>query len=210
MCTKKNKKERLGIYGGTFSPPHNGHIHAAESFLTAMRLDRLLIIPTYISPHKEIEKNDPSARLEMTRLAFSSMSEYGESVFVDDYEYRSGGKSYTAKTLEHFSSDDRELFFLCGTDMFLTLGNWYRPDIICQKAEIVLMRRENDTSIENEINDYLEMLKDKYNARISIISAPALEISSTDIRSALSRGEDVSSLVPASVLKFIDDKKIYK
>lgn len=210
MCTEQSKKERLGIYGGTFSPPHNGHIHAAGNFLKAMRLDRLLIIPTYISPHKEVAENDPRARLEMTKLAFSTMPEYGKRVFVDDYEYMSGGKSYTAKTLEHFSEGDRELFFLCGTDMFLTLGNWYRPDIICARAEIVLMRRENDSSVDDEIKHYSSLLKDKFNARISIISAPALEISSTDIRSAIVRGEDVSALVPESVLKYINDKKIYR
>jgi nicotinate-nucleotide adenylyltransferase len=111
--------KKLGIYGGTFNPIHNGHIKAAEAFYDTVGLDELLIMPTFVSPHKEMMKgDDPSYRLEMTSLAFDGNV---RNITVSDYEISKGGKSYTYLTLEHFSSSDTELFFLMGTDMFLCL-----------------------------------------------------------------------------------------
>ena len=201
--------ERLGIYGGTFSPPHNGHLYAASTFLNKINLDRLLIIPTCIPPHKEVVSNNPKARLEMTEIAFSELTEYGKKIFVDDFEYVSGGKSYTANTLEHFSSKNRHLFFLCGTDMFLTLDSWYRPDKICRLATIVVMGRYRGES-KSAIDAYAVMLKNKYDASISIIDAPPLEISSSQIRDAVAKGNDISGMVPDSVCKYIEENKLYR
>ena len=114
---------RIGIYGGTFSPPHNGHLAAARAFMEQMWLDILYVIPAAIPPHKQMAEPVSAAdRLEMCRRAFAGM----EGVYVSDMEIRRGGKSYTVDTLRELSGDDRRLFLLCGTDMVLTLDEW-RP-----------------------------------------------------------------------------------
>lgn len=201
--------KRLGIYGGTFSPPHNGHIYAAKVFMEKLGLDRLLVIPTCIPPHKHVAENDPEARLEMTDIAFSTLPEYNKTLFVDPYEYRSGGKSYTAKTLEHFSGKDRELFFLCGTDMFLTLADWYHPEIICSLATIVLLRRESDPENVEEIESYSALLCEKFAARIVKIASDAIELSSSEIRERVANGQPIDTLVPAGVVEYIKAKGLY-
>ncbi len=203
------KKRKIGIYGGTFSPPHNGHLHAANVFLKEIELDRLLIIPDYIPPHKEIECNNPTARLEMTKLAFSSLPEYEKKVFVDDYEITSGGKSYTADTLQHFFSSDIELYFLCGTDMFLTIDSWYHPEIICKLSNIVLMRRENDPENVSKIYSYIKFLQDKYGAKVIMLKSPAVDISSSEIRDYIINGRDISHLIPKKVEDYIKENKLY-
>ena len=111
---------RIGIYGGTFSPPHNGHLAAARAFMEQMWLDILYVIPAAIPPHKQMAEPVSAAdRLEMCRRAFAGM----EGVYVSDMEIRRGGKSYTVDTLRELSGDDRRLFLLCGTDMVLTLDS---------------------------------------------------------------------------------------
>ena len=123
---------RIGIYGGSFSPPHNGHIEAVKSFRKSIMLDQVLVIPTYIAPHKQKTGTlSCEHRLEMTRLAFQNLN----FVTVSDYEISQQNVSYTANTLTHFAPQG-ELFFLCGSDMFLTLDSWYRPDVIFKHATI--------------------------------------------------------------------------
>ena len=113
------EKRRVGIYGGTFNPPHNGHVGAAEAFCRGALLDELIIMPDFLPPHKEIDKAvSADERLKMCELAFSHI----EKARVSDMEIRRGGRSYTSVTLEELSSPDVDLYFLCGTDMILTIG----------------------------------------------------------------------------------------
>ena len=116
---------RVGIYGGTFSPIHNGHIAAAKAFMEQMWLDILYVIPTGVTPHK-IMKGDATAadRLEMCRLAFADM----DGVIVSDLEMKREGKSYTVDTLRELYDPEGRLFLLMGTDMLMTLDQWREPD----------------------------------------------------------------------------------
>ena len=117
--------KRLGIYGGTFNPIHIGHIRACRAFYDEMKLDELILIPTAVSPFKsEKTDNEPSERLKMVKAAFEKDD---RNINVSDYEIEKGGKSYTYLTLEHFSSPDTEIYFLMGTDMLLSLGEWKNP-----------------------------------------------------------------------------------
>mgnify|MGYP003293390888 CR=1 FL=1 len=112
--------KRIGIYGGTFNPPHIGHIKAAESMSRIIQPDTFLIIPDFLPPHKSFDGMvSADDRLNMCKLAFSHVN----NVHVSDIEIKRGGKSYTSCTLEELSADDRELYFLCGSDMFLTLSD---------------------------------------------------------------------------------------
>lgn len=195
--------KRIGIYGGSFSPPHNGHICAARQFLDALSLDELIIMPSHISPHKETDPTLTSQnRYEMAKLAFASLPR----VVVSDYEIQKGDISYTAHTLSHFASQG-ELFFLCGTDMFLTLSKWYRPDVIFQNATIVLASRE--IGKEQEILAAKEAYETEFGARIVILQNQVLVLSSTEVRQALKQGQDVSRYLPQNVEVYIREHNLY-
>lgn len=200
--------KKLGIYGGTFNPIHNGHIKAAEAFYDTVGLDELLIMPTFVSPHKEMMKgDDPSYRLEMTSLAFDGNE---RSITVSDYEISKGGKSYTYLTLEYFSSPDTELFFLMGTDMFLCLDKWKNASRIFELTTIVLVRRESDADASENIEEAKVRYKELYSARIEEITLDPIELSSSEIRQFVSDGDSVYGLVPESVEDYINSYRLYR
>lgn len=198
---------KIGIYGGTFDPPHNGHVYACQSFYDAFDMDKLYIIPTAIPPHK-LRASDVSAdlRFEMAKLAFSGI---GDKVEFSDIEIKRAGKSYTKDTIRHFV--DRgvgEILLLCGTDMFVTFDEWVDFQYIFNNATIVCIRRENDEKytelIKNKSAEYVE----KYNAKLEYIDVPAVEISSTDIRNDI-RGDSAKALIPKPVYDFILERGLY-
>ncbi len=197
------EKMRLGIYGGTFNPPHKGHIEAAEAFAREMRLDKLMIIPTFIPPHKsESEEITPELRLQMCRLAFSHIP----NTEVSDMEIKRGGRSYTYLTLDELKKDDTELFFLCGTDMILTFDLWKNYEYIFTLAAICYIRREADSSNSLKIKEKTEQYK-KIGANVIEIKHTVREISSTDIRSSIVKLGDEHLTTP--VLDFIKMNGIY-
>ncbi len=198
---------RVGVYGGTFSPPHIGHVAAARAFAEQLALDELLIIPTFLPPHKVMDYvDDPSRRLEMCRLAFSGI----ETATVSDIELKRGGKSYTADTLAELTEAGRELFLLCGTDMILTLGEWYHPDEIFARATPVYIRREVDGATGRRIEAKLAEYREKYGAEVIAIDAPVIELASGDIRTALRAGQSISGMVPPEVEKYIFENGMYR
>lgn len=200
------RKLRLGIYGGTFSPPHMGHVNSAKDFMAEMKLDKLLIIPDNLPPHK-IFDGEASAeeRLEMARLAFSEI----DGCEVSDIEIRRGGKSYTYLTLEELSSEDVELFFLCGTDMFLTLSEWRNPERIFELASICFVRRECDAAIGERISLLEQRYRSEYSARIFEISHAVEVISSTSLREKLKARERCDALIPSTVYDYIIERGLY-
>lgn len=203
------RKERLGIYGGTFSPIHCGHVNAARAFLESMSLDRVLVVPTSIPPHKApIEGATAGDRLEMVRLAFDGAGD--SKIEACDYEMTQPGKSYTVYTIEHFAVPERELFMLVGTDMFFTLERWFRAEDIFRLADIVLMRRENDVENFDKIKNQRRKLCEEYGARVYEIDEPPFVISSTELREKLSERSDISGFVPDSVIRYIEENNLYR
>ena len=197
---------RIGIYGGTFSPPHNGHVKAARAFMEQMWLDILYVIPAAIPPHKAMDASISAAhRLEMCRRAFGDM----EGVYVSDMEIRRGGKSYTVDTLRELTGDDRRLFLLCGTDMMLTLDQWYCADEIFRLCYPVYMRREKDAILDQRIIRKIAEYQEKYGKVVRRIVEDPIEISSSLIRQKLLNGESVDTLIPASVEKYITANHLY-
>lgn len=198
---------RVGIYGGAFAPIHVGHVAAAKAFMEQMWLDVLFVIPTGISPHKQMSAGASNAdRLEMCRRAFEGI----EGVIVSDIEIRRDGASYTVDTLRSLADDDRRLFMLCGTDMILTLDSWHEPDEIFKLSYPVYIRRENDESLDEKLIAKVTEYRNKYGKNVVKIKAPAIEISSSDIRKRIADGEDISALVPAAVADYIKEKGLYK
>ena len=198
---------RIGIFGGTFAPPHRGHVRAAEAFFKAMELDLLYIIPTAVPPHKQIDAaDDPHHRLKMCELAFDGM----ERTFVSDMEITRGGRSYTVDTLRTLAGEDRRLFLLMGTDMMLTLGDWREPEEIFKLCYPVYMRRENDPIIETRIvaknNEYLA----RFGKIVRRVPGDFVDISSTEVRELVKRGAPIDDVVPPRVAAYIKEKGLYE
>lgn len=198
--------KKIGIYGGTFSPPHLGHVEAARAFLRQLSLDELLIIPTATPPHKEYEEEaSADERIEMCKLAFSGI----ERTTVSDMEIRRGGKSYTYLTLEELDSEDTELYFLCGTDMILTFDLWRNFKRIFELATVCFARRERDASSTEAILQKVREYRELYGAKIIEINHRVIEVSSTDIRRLIESGQELSML-PLGVADFIRERGLYK
>ena len=197
---------RIGIYGGTFSPPHNGHIAAAKAFMEQMWLDFLYVIPTATPPHKEMEYPvSAKDRLAMCRLAFEGM----EGIYVSDLEINRGGKSYTVDTLRELSGEDRRLFLLCGTDMMLTLDQWKSPEEIFRLCYPVYIRRDNDRSLDQVIIDKIAQYQRDYGKVVRRIVTDPIELSSGQVRKMMVEGADISSLIPSKVENYIKDNHLY-
>ena len=196
---------RIGIFGGTFNPPHIGHVAAAEAFADALNLDELIIMPDYLPPHKDyVGDVTPEQRLEMCRLAFSHI----KNSKVSELEILRGGKSYTSDTLSSLEAPDTHLYFLCGTDMFLTLHSWHAPEIIFNLATICYVRRESDRSNAKLIDEHTQMYKEKYNADIIFIDGEVIDISSSELRSEL-KLDGVSAHIPDNVMIYIKENGLY-
>ena len=190
----------IGIYGGTFNPPHLGHFQAAKTAIAALKLDKLILIPAALPPHKELPEGTPSPerRLEMTAKMADAMAMPGTGE-VSDLELRRPGKSYTADTLEqlHRQYPQAKLWLLMGTDMFLTLHLWREPERIMALAGICAFGRTEQDG-EELFAPQRAYLKEHFGAEIVTITLPGLvDISSTRLRAGLDQGLGRRYLVPA-------------
>ena len=202
-----NGQIRVGIYGGTFAPVHNGHVAAAKAFIEQMQLDILYVIPAGIPPHKQIDAaDDPAVRLRMCELAFWDV----EKVFVSDVEIKRAGKSYTVDTLRELSAPDRRLFLLMGTDMMLTLGSWRNPARIFELCYPVYVRRESDKALDEQIVQKIAEYNQTYGKVVRRIVTDPIEVSSTEIRTAIRAGQGIEHLVPARVAAYIEENGLYQ
>lgn len=197
---------RIGIFGGTFNPPHIGHIHAAEHAITALALDVLLIIPAYISPHKALPETSasPEQRLEMLKLATAGM----EKTEISDIELRRGGISYTYETVAELKAQhpEDELIFFMGTDMFLSFENWRFPEKILEKVSLGVFYR-GDKDEKDAVAKQKERLE-RLGATVYLTENPIMEISSTDLRRMLVF-RCAESLLPQGVNAYIQTHNLY-
>ena len=173
--------ERIGIYGGTFNPPHVGHIRGASYAINALQLQKLLLIPSYISPHKALPDNSPTAtqRAEMLALAKE------EKMELCNIELTRGGTSYTYETVEALAEQypDKELVLLMGTDMFLSFLTWKEPQRILNKVSLGVMYRGDKDEL-SQIAQQKKLLEQQ-DATIYLIENPVTAISSTQLRRML-------------------------
>lgn len=198
---------RVGIYGGTFSPVHNGHVAAAKAFMEQMWLDILYVIPTGVTPHKTMKGNATAKdRLEMCRLAFAGM----EGVIVSDLEMKRNGKSYTVDTLRELYDPAGRLFFLMGTDMLLTLDQWREPEEIFRLCYPVYIRREADAALDDRIVEKITTYHQRFGKMVPRIVAPAIELSSSMVRDALADGRAIDGMVPPAVARYIEENYLYR
>ena len=199
---------RIGIFGGTFNPPHKGHAEALRCFISSARLDKVLIIPTYVPPHKETGADwvDFDTRLEMCRIAFESVLGNFPSEF-SDIEKRlsgeSGEKNYTWKTVEALLKTEDTLCLYVGTDMFLTLDKWKNSEYLFANTEIWAMPRGNPHDVE--IPEFKKTLEQRFpSARINLITTPPTDASSTEVRA----GD--FGLISRRMREYIIEKGLYQ
>lgn len=201
--------KKIGIYGGTFSPPHIGHVSSSKRFIIQENLDELLIIPAFLPPHKDIScEVSAKHRLSMCDIAFKDV----KGAFVSDIEIKRQGKSYTFLTLTELKAkyENTDFYLLCGTDMILTFDSWYRFEDIFKMATIVYMRRENDEKTSFEIEEKVKEYKEKYGAKIRKLEGEALEVSSTQLRLAISQGEETSAFLTKETEEYINKWNLYQ
>lgn len=198
---------KTGIYGGTFNPIHKGHLHIVEAFRKGLGLDRVLLIPTRVPPHKAApDLASPQDRFAMCQLAIQGQP----WLELSDMEMRREGKSYTAETLEELSAlyPQDQFYLLMGEDMFLTLGRWYRTETIFSLASVCTAPRSvhGMDALREKALEYTGT----FHARCFLDHIPYLPISSTQVRQAVARGEDVASLVPEAVARYIRERGLYQ
>ena len=174
---------KVAIYGGSFNPPHLGHLSAANCVNEQLSPDVLLIIPDNVPPHKEMEEGSPDAgaRLEMARLNFATI----ENAVISDMEICRSGKSYTADTVARLRETypDDELILTIGTDMFLSFEEWYMNPYLIENCTLaVVSRNENELDVLEENKAHMEKAN---NARVEILEHEALPMSSGEIRELL-------------------------
>ncbi len=191
---------KVGIYGGTFNPPHLGHMAAARSAMDALGLDKLLFVPAALPPHKPLPEGTPPAeeRLAMTALMADNLLRPGR-VAVDDLELHRTGKSYSADTVRALRecSPEDEFWFLMGADMFLTLQEWHEPALFLRDTAVAAFARSRSGD-GARLEEQARCLRETYGARVRIIPLPEMvEVSSTDLRAMLPRGEGSELLCPA-------------
>jgi len=202
---------KIGIYGGTFNPPHLGHLAAARAAVDTLGLDKLVFVPAGTPPHKDLPPDmpDPRHRLEMLELAADQLLR-PEVTEVWPVELERAGMSYMSDTLRQAKKrwPEDELWLLVGSDMFLTLQEWHEPEKVMAMAKICAFGRAAlDT--RTRLEPQAEFLEDKFGARTAIIDVPGLvEASSSRLRRGLARGEGRQQLAPA-VYGYILREKLY-
>ena len=198
--------ERIGIYGGTFNPPHLGHIQAAKAAVQALDLTRLLLIPDNIAPHKELPPGSPAPeqRLEMLRLATQDAPE----LEVSDLELRREGVSYTFETVLALSEQypEAQLFLLMGTDMFVSFDTWKNTDIILSHAALGVLCR-GDKGEQEAIAQKAAQLT-AGGARVELVNNPVLAISSTQLRRLIAF-DCAEPFLPKPVAEYIRQHGLY-
>lgn len=200
---------KIGIYGGTFNPPHLGHMAAAKAAVAALKLDKLLLIPAAIPPHKALPSDTPAPehRLAMVEKWADGM---GAGAEVSALELEREGKSYTSDTLRAIRQTypDAELWLLMGTDMFLTLHLWHEPEVILSLAGICAFGRTEQDG-EALFAPQREHLQKNFDAKITTITLHGLvDISSTRLREQLENGGGGKYLLP-SVYGYILMHRLY-
>ncbi len=197
---------RIGIFGGTFNPIHEGHVRMAKHYVRELELDKLIIIPTKYPPHKTARDLASSKdRLEMCRIAFSEMP----NVEISDMEMKRPGKSYTVLTIrqlrEKYPND--KLFLLVGGDMFRSFHNWYEFQEILLNCTLCTVARER-----GELQDLMRhrIILSQYSENLIILEMPILELSSTEIRQRLRNKQDCMHLLPHSVYGYVRKHQLYE
>jgi nicotinate-nucleotide adenylyltransferase len=196
---------RLGILGGTFKPPHLAHLVCAQEAHRELGLDRVLLIPASIPPHKPVEQEPgPEHRLEMCRLAVGD----DERFAVSDIELQREGPSYTVDTLSLLShqAPNDELVLILGGDIAAGLPDWHQAERVLELSTVAIAKRRGTP--RDQVERALASLRGGERARF--FSMPRIGISSTMVRRRVRAGQPIRYFVPDQVLDYIEREGLYR
>ncbi len=196
---------KIGLYGGSFNPVHNGHIAVAEALCSAFGLDCVLMMVAKDPPHKHIDSNVPAeTRLSMTELALKGI----KGISASALELEREGKSYTIDTLRALKRifAGAELYCIVGADMLIDLPNWHEAESLMRETAFIAAGREG---VPEDISAKAAELREKYGAEIHLSSFVGPEISSTEIRERIYDALPVSELTPPEVEAYIYENGLY-
>jgi len=189
---------KIGIFGGTFDPIHNGHLITAQSVKEIRNLEKIIFIPAYISPHKQnAEASSAQHRLNMLKIALDDIPFFEYS----DFEIKQHTISYTIDTLRELKKSYDEIDLIIGYDNIFQFHTWKDPDEIFKLANVVVLKRKSSHPI-----DYI----DKYVESAHFVETRGIEISATDIRNRVNDDLPIYYLVPEKVLEYIKENNLYK
>lgn len=193
---------RLGIMGGTFNPPHLGHLEAARHACEQLELDKVLFVPANIPPHKTMPNGSATAaqRCHMVQL----MLQDEPWAQLSKIEISRCGTSYTIDTLHALKAQypDAQLTLIVGTDMLESLAQWRQPQQICQLAMLAVVARSPGD--DEKITRAAQALQEQFGAQIRQIHCPAIDVSSTAVRNG-----NIRDAIPAAVAQYITQNKLY-
>lgn len=188
----------IGIFGGTFDPIHNGHLITVEHVLKSRNLDKVIFIPSYVSPFKtDIKASLPEERLEMVRIAIEGNRKFECS----DYEIVNKGVSYTIGTITEFKKLYDMIDLIIGFDNIISFDKWKDPEEIFKLVNVVVMKREVDSIAED---------KNNFMGKAIYINTPVINISGTEIRKRVRNNLPIENLVPEKVNNYILTNKLYQ
>lgn len=202
---ESDKRQRVGIMGGTFDPIHIGHLIISEEVREKFNLDYVLFVPARVPPHKQESAKEAIHRYNMVKLAIKGNPRF----CVSDIEMKRNGPSYTIDTLREFRQiygKDTDLYFIAGTDTIRDLPNWNDHKELLSLCEFIGATRPDGT---DDIEDIITYFGD-LGSRIHRLRVPKLEISSTELRQRLKEGRNVRYLLPDAVLQYIKIHGVYK
>lgn len=201
----KNYK-KIGIMGGTFDPPHLGHLISAEYVAEALELDIVIFIPTGEKVYKECSAANASDRMNMTIAAVKDNPKFS----VSDIEVLNKGVNYTSETLEklHGINPNAHFYFIVGADSLDYMEDWHNPKKIFELCTVAAVQRMgfDDSAIQKKS----DFLKEKYDACIECVQAPVIDVSSSQIRKRIKDGLSIKYLVCDAVREYIEQNNLYK
>jgi len=194
---------RIGVLGGTFDPPHNGHIAIAKAAISHLELDDFVFLPANRNPFKPADRPTPAKmRMEMARLAV----EAEPSIAVSDIDITRGGPSYAVETLAELQmARPADYWFLMGLDTLKGLGNWKNPERLVKLCRLGVVVRP-----PLKLANVLLQLPESISAAVDKVPMAVTPISSTDIREQVSLRHDISRMVPKPVLSYIQEHRLYQ
>ncbi|KAB2908410.1 MAG: nicotinate (nicotinamide) nucleotide adenylyltransferase [Ignavibacteriales bacterium] len=187
----------VGLLGGTFNPVHLGHLITSRRVREMRKLEKIILMPCYISPFKVNSSDliDGEIRVRMLELAVENLPCYE----VSDFELKKGGVSYTYDTIMHLKEIYKDVELIIGFDNIYEFHKWYRADDIIKEAKLIVLTRKTD--LPDKRNRFFELA--------TFVESPTIEISSTEIRERVRAGLSIDFLAPRLVVDFIKENKIY-
>ena len=200
---------RIALFGGSFNPVHNGHVNLVKETAEKNGIDRVYVIPTFISPFKKASAGfvaDGKDRLEMCRLAFAKLP----YVTVSGWELSQSEVSYSVNTVEHFSKEfpEDELFFIMGSDMLLSFDKWHKWQDILKMCTVIAASREDGGSDIERLREKAAQLS-RF-GKVIVTEISAFGLSSSEIREKIIKNCDLSCYMDKNVVEYIEENRIYE